>query len=543
MKNSRKRITLFTMAALWVGMAASMPANAQVVIDWQQSYGSLENDGAFGVAPSVAGYAVLGQTNAESSSGMFEHNCSYFIPRIATWMFGIDAEGGASLVWQHCNSYGLKQKLQCMGDDKYYITGIANDNHGLPKMRVIQTDVEGNVLWEEYFGTEDGNMIYSQNVCGIPTSDNGIVVATDIFERSGDVDQYYGGTDCWVVKVNDEGLIDWQTTIGSTGDDVVTCIQKSGDGGILLWVDSDQTGSGNIGCGEPEKKGVLVKLDDSGQILWNLCFERVSVRSIIEMDDGYLLAGDQRYTVDPGGNCGDGITTYDCFLLRCDLEGNVMWEKDYGGSCNDKIKKVFRTNIDNGFSVFANSKSTDGDVESFSNLGVTGTEAGNIWIFHVDADGKLLWELCLGSQLGLAEEIADVVTIGDKEYVIAGYNMWFDGITSGMVECSNNPLLPNSGSNIWVLKVTDIYDYDDLRETTLDNEVNIVPNPTMSLVTITGQDLKSAEVFNTLGQQVAIARSEGETMQIDLSELPIGVYFVNITDKGGRKYVRKVVKE
>ena len=218
-----------------------------------------------------------------------------------------------------------------------------------------------------------------------------------------------------------------------------------------------------------------------------------------------------------------------------------MWEKDYGGSCNDKIKKVFRTNIDNGFSVFANSKSTDGDVESFSNLGVTGTEAGNIWIFHVDADGRLLWELCIGSQLGLAEEIADVVAIGDKEYVIAGYNMWFDGITSGMVECSNNPLLPNSGSNIWVLKVTDIYDYDDLSETTLDNEVNIVPNPTTGLVTITGQDLKSAEVFNTLGQKVATAT--GETMQIDLSELPIGVYFVNVTNKEGRKCVRKVVKE
>jgi hypothetical protein len=69
------------------------------------------------------------------------------------------------------------------------------------------------------------------------------------------------------------------------------------------------------------------------------------------------------------------------------------------------------------------------------------------------------------------------------------------------------------------------------------------PNPTTGLVTITGQDLRSAEVFNTLGQKVATARGEGETMQIDLSELPIGVYFVNITNKEGRKCVRKVVKE
>ena len=71
----------------------------------------------------------------------------------------------------------------------------------------------------------------------------------------------------------------------------------------------------------------------------------------------------------------------------------------------------------------------------------------------------------------------------------------------------------------------------------------IHPNPTTGLVTITGQDLKTAEVFNTLGQQMATATGKGETMQIDLSKLPAGVYFVRITDEEGRKCIRKVVKE
>ena len=69
------------------------------------------------------------------------------------------------------------------------------------------------------------------------------------------------------------------------------------------------------------------------------------------------------------------------------------------------------------------------------------------------------------------------------------------------------------------------------------------PNPTSGLVTITGQDLKTAEVFNTIGQQVATATGEGERLNVDLNGLPAGVYFVNITDKEGRKCVRKVVKE
>ena len=69
------------------------------------------------------------------------------------------------------------------------------------------------------------------------------------------------------------------------------------------------------------------------------------------------------------------------------------------------------------------------------------------------------------------------------------------------------------------------------------------PNPTTGKVTITGKDLKQAEVFNTLGQHVATAKGQGEQMTVDISALPAGVYFVNVTDKDGRKCVRKVVKE
>lgn len=69
------------------------------------------------------------------------------------------------------------------------------------------------------------------------------------------------------------------------------------------------------------------------------------------------------------------------------------------------------------------------------------------------------------------------------------------------------------------------------------------PNPTSGLVSITGQDLKSAEAFNALGQHVATATGEGERLTVDLNGLPAGVYFVDVTDKDGRKCVQKVVKE
>ena len=83
----------------------------------------------------------------------------------------------------------------------------------------------------------------------------------------------------------------------------------------------------------------------------------------------------------------------------------------------------------------------------------------------------------------------------------------------------------------------------DVDESESTDFATIHPNPTTGLVTITGKDLKQAEVLNMLGQRVANATGEGERITIDISSLPTGIYFVNVTDKEGRKCVRKVVKE
>lgn len=72
---------------------------------------------------------------------------------------------------------------------------------------------------------------------------------------------------------------------------------------------------------------------------------------------------------------------------------------------------------------------------------------------------------------------------------------------------------------------------------------SIYPNPVKNTFIITGKDLKTAEILNTLGQRVAKVTGQGETLQIDIADLPAGVYFVTITDEEGRKCVKKVMKE
>ena len=79
------------------------------------------------------------------------------------------------------------------------------------------------------------------------------------------------------------------------------------------------------------------------------------------------------------------------------------------------------------------------------------------------------------------------------------------------------------------------------------NEANafatLHPNPTTSIVIVKGESLRQAEVFNMLGQQVLSVQGKGNELHINMAALPVGVYFVNITDEDGRKCVRKVVKK
>lgn len=73
--------------------------------------------------------------------------------------------------------------------------------------------------------------------------------------------------------------------------------------------------------------------------------------------------------------------------------------------------------------------------------------------------------------------------------------------------------------------------------------VTIHPNPTTGLVTITGENLRQAEVFNMLGQKVLIATGKGKELVIDMGKLSAGVYIINVIDEEGKKCVRKVMKE
>ena len=84
---------------------------------------------------------------------------------------------------------------------------------------------------------------------------------------------------------------------------------------------------------------------------------------------------------------------------------------------------------------------------------------------------------------------------------------------------------------------------DGIDETEAAAFAHIHPNPTSGLVTVSGENLKELEVINILGQPVLKTGCSGESVTIDLANQPAGVYFIKITDKNGRNYSEKVVRE
>lgn len=83
----------------------------------------------------------------------------------------------------------------------------------------------------------------------------------------------------------------------------------------------------------------------------------------------------------------------------------------------------------------------------------------------------------------------------------------------------------------------------DVGEETKAYGITVAPNPTNGQVAIMGKKLRHAKVANMLGQQVISVSGDGDELQIDMVNLPSGVYFIEIADAEGKRYVKKVMKE
>jgi hypothetical protein len=87
-----------------------------------------------------------------------------------------------------------------------------------------------------------------------------------------------------------------------------------------------------------------------------------------------------------------------------------------------------------------------------------------------------------------------------------------------------------------------------IASTTLSNQISVYPNPTSNELRITNYELRitAVEIFDFLGRRQCLnfvqqPKAE-DTMVINISNLPNGIYFVMITTEKGR-VTKKVIKQ
>ncbi|XOV94856.1 MAG: DUF4493 domain-containing protein [Bacteroidota bacterium] len=119
----------------------------------------------------------------------------------------------------------------------------------------------------------------------------------------------------------------------------------------------------------------------------------------IELQDGsFLIIGKSESTNgDVLGNNGGS----DVWLVKTDVSGNLVWSNNYGGSGHDTGYSA--TQLPNGtISIMAQTRSYDGDISNNPNV----NSPYSIWIFSIDANGAIIWDLVIPGFYGYSRNIA-----------------------------------------------------------------------------------------------------------------------------------------
>jgi uncharacterized repeat protein (TIGR01451 family) len=330
------------------------------------------------------------------------------------------------------------QSIKQTNDGGYIVAGDSRSddidvtgNHGNYDYWVVKLDDRGTIQWQKSLGGTGEDRVQSIE----QTNDGGYIVGGYSISNDGDVSGNHGGYDYWVVKLTNSGNIIWQKSLGGTTGENARSIQQTNDGGYIVAGystsnDGDAAGSGNHG-------GMdfwIVKLDNTGNIEWQESLGGASndnAFSILQTNDGgYIVTGSSSSTDgDVTGNHG----SYDYWVVKLDNTGNITWQKSLGGTDNDDSRSIQQTS-DGGYIVAGFSFSNNGDV--------TGNHGNNdYWIVKLDGAGNIIWQKALGGTSG--EAAYSIQQTRDNGFVIAGFTTSNDGDVSGN----------NGNLDYWVVKL------------------------------------------------------------------------------------------
>jgi len=301
------------------------------------------------------------------------------------------------IIWKKLYTKGIDSRavsVKQTTDSGYISIGTTYTNDFLDDLWLFKTDKDGNLLWDKTFdavGNERGQAIDI-------TMDGGYIIAGRV---SGSQNH------TWIIRTDVNGEIVWTKTIGENTwwDETPYSIQATTDGGFII------AGS-NMAPDTSSTDFWLLKLDQNGEINWSKTYggnnDELGIHVQETADGGFIIVGSTRSF---------GAGARDLYLIKTDSNGNLIWDRTYGGVCDDYGIEV-QQSTDNGYII-------TGGTRSFSTNPCFGEF--DLWLIKTDGVGDNVWTKIFN--VGSRDIGNSVKQTEDNGYVVAGYSgsPWYDG--------------------------------------------------------------------------------------------------------------------
>ncbi len=395
-------------------------AQTRPVKQWDARFGGNSSDYFYSHQQTSDGGYILG---GETQSGISGDKTEASRGGVDYWIVKTDSNGVKE--WDvrfGGSSHDFFRSLQQTSDKGYILggfseSGISGDktqaSNGGRDFWIVKIDSNGIKQWDASFGgssNEDLELLKQ-------TSDGGYILGGfSVSGISGDKTQALRGkVDYWIVKVNSNGVKEWDASFGGSEDDLLFSIHQTNDQGYIL---GGLSYSGISGDRTQASRGNadywIVKVDSGGGKQWDAAFGGNSndyMRSLkLTGDDGYVLGG-----ISQSGISGEKTKAsqgdWDYWVVKIDSSGQKQWDASFGGAGWDELGSLQQTS-DGGYIL-----------GGYSNSGISGdkTQASrggfDVWIVKTDDNGNKQWDASFGGNAG---DDGDIQQTSDGGYILGG---------------------------------------------------------------------------------------------------------------------------
>lgn len=214
-------------------------------------------------------------------------------------------------------------------DGGYAVAGYAETGHsimssGTGYVCLIKTDKAGNIEWKKQIIADP---IWAPiHISVHETDDSGFALLT-VVDYTENTLPVVTNVDFWLIKTDSDGDIQWSENYGGEYSDLPSCFIETSDGGYLL---GGNTLKNRIVDSMTyfQQDSLLIKTNSEGQMLWNKTYGGEGPDSIVSVleakEGGYVVANSIDLSSE---NLPSGAS-----IFKTDTFGNTEWTVEYQGT-------------------------------------------------------------------------------------------------------------------------------------------------------------------------------------------------------------------